>query len=385
MVRPVSGDHVMFQECIQVFRPKPDSYFISDESEKIGYLLLDFDLRDELKSNRFQIEPTRKIKLSDSYGSFIAPVVLSDCKDSINSHLYTLALGSLVSFVASRPVKAPRDDIADIVPSDSIDYKTLALLFPNKLYGTHAVDTFLSKEKIQGISSELTEIVEMLYAFPYDEYKKFMQSIRLINLAHNNKREDFALAYYLLVSAIESIAQMAILKKENPQVKEWEKIAEEHEDKSIKCLVNQLINFQKTSHQLTRRFTSFILQYCPKSEWERLEHPEENIVVKNGEKNWRWVTKKKWDEVYPEDVKARDIKKIIEDTYKNRSKYSHEGQAPPHTKPDPYHRYFETQNEWDDKKREFKKKNIISYRLLSFIAKNSILEYMRSRYKQINA
>ncbi|MED3835100.1 hypothetical protein [Peribacillus frigoritolerans] len=379
MVRPVSGDHVMFQECIQVFRPKPDSYIISDESEKRGYLLLDFDLRKELNFSRFKIEPTHKIKLSESYGSFIAPVVLPDCKDSSNSHLYTIALSSLISFVTSRPAKAPRD--SDI----EVDYKTLTLLFPSKLYGPNYVNTFLPEEKIQGISSELREIIDMLHAFPYEDYKRFMQSIRLINLAHNNKREDFALAYYLLVSAIEGIAQMAIPLeiKEDPQEKEWEILAKEH--KSIKSLLNQFRNFQNNSHQLTKRFINFILQYCPSSEWLRLEHSEEDTIASFESKaDFSWITKKKWDEVYPEDFKASDIKKIIGDTYKYRSKYSHEGEAPPHTNPDAFHRFFETENEWDHEKREYTEKHLINYRLLSFIAKNSILEYMRIRYKQLN-
>lgn len=48
------------------------------------------------------------------------------------------------------------------------------------------------------------------------EYKKFlvnMRIVRLVQLSLNNRRDDFGLAYYLVVSAIEAAAQAATNKK----------------------------------------------------------------------------------------------------------------------------------------------------------------------------
>ncbi|WP_249598510.1 hypothetical protein [Peribacillus frigoritolerans] len=378
MVRAVSSDHIMFQECIEVFRPISDTHTISNDSEKEGYLLLDFNLPSELNFNKFKIAPTHNVKFSfGPYSSFVAPVVLLDYK-GLDSHLYVIALSSLVSFITSRPAKAPRDSY-----TGSLGYETLALQFPHKVAGTGYVNTFLADNKIQEFASEINEVVELLYELPYEYYERFMQSIRLINLAHNNKRDDFALAYYLLVSAIEGIAQMAIPPEINkdPQEDHWEELAKEH--KPLKSLLAQFRNYRENSGQLMKRFTNFILKYCPESEWLRLEHHEEERMAQyENADQFGWQTKKQWDEVYPEDFKTRDIKKVIEDTYRYRSKFTHEGKGPPHRYPEPYHRFFETIHTWDDEKGP-RAKHLINYRLLAFIAKNSILEYMRDLYKQL--
>ncbi|WP_242272166.1 hypothetical protein [Bacillus cereus group sp. BfR-BA-01310] len=381
MVRPVSADHIMFQECINIFRPENTSHIVmKDNSEKIEHIVLDFELPYELNFKNFKIHPTKSINFGSSpYRSFIAPVTFLDYTVRFNSHLYTIALSSLISFVTSRPAKAPRDSYPGL-----LNYDALALILPNKVAGTGAVSTTIPEKKIQQFTSELDEIVNILHELPYEDYEKFMQAIRLINLAHINKRDDFALAYYLLVSAIEAIAQIAILPEitEDPQEKKWEELAQEH--KPIKSLLNQFRNYRNNSDQLTKRFTKFVSQYCPSSQWFELEHQDEDRLASYGDTgDFSWLTEKKWYEVYPDDLKTKDLKKIVEDTYRYRSKFTHEGKAPPHTSPDTSERFFEKVSMWNDKK-GFEEKLLINYRLLSFIAKTSILTYMRTLREQLH-
>lgn len=382
MVRAVSGDHIMFQECINVFRPEINSHiFIKDNLEKMEYILLDFELPYELNFKTFKIHPTKSVFLTGPYKSFIAPITLLDYKSPFNSHLYAIALSALISFVTSRPAKAPRDpDTYDL----NYGYENVASLFPNKFAGPGAVNSTFPEKKIHQFATELDEIVTILHELPYQYYEKFMQSIRLINLAHINKREDFALAYYLLVSAIEVIAQIAIQPEitEDPLEKKWEELAQEH--KPIRSLLNQFKNFRKNSDQLTKRFTKFIFQYCPSSKWFELEHPDEDKMASYKDPEaFSWLIEKKYDETYPDDLKTKDLKKIIEDTYRYRSKFTHEGKAPPHTKPDPSERFFEKIIIWNDYK-DIEEKLLINYRLLSFIAKVSILTYMRTLREQLH-
>ncbi|HDX9690738.1 TPA: hypothetical protein ROY16_000331 [Bacillus thuringiensis] len=381
MVRAVSADHIMFQECINVFRPENTSHSaMKDDSGKIEYIALDFELPYELNFKAFKIHPTTNIDFGNSpYRSFIAPVTLLNHSERFNSHLYTIALSALISFVTSRPAKAPRDSYTGL-----LGYDALALILPSKVAGTGAVSTTIPDKRIQQFAIELDEIVNILHELPYEDYKKFMQAIRLINLAHINKRDDFALAYYLLVSAIEAIAQIAILPEitEDPQEKQWEKLAKEH--KSIKSLLNQFRNFRKNSNQLTKRFTQFVSQYCPSSKWFELEHQNEDRLASYEHiGDFSWLTEKQWFEVYPDDLKTKDLKKIVEDTYRYRSKFTHEGKAPPHTSPDTLERFFEKVSIWNDNK-GFEEKFLINYRLLSFIAKTSILTYMRTLREQLH-
>ncbi|WEA46824.1 hypothetical protein [Priestia aryabhattai] len=376
MIRPVSGDHIMFQECIESFRPKDKSVFIQSKTEKKGSLILDFKLPYELSFSNFKIGPTIEVDFSPSpYSSFIAPVTFLDYEESHSSHLSIIALSSLVSFVSSRQVKAPRDSY-----TEDIGNGILAIQLPVKTSGPGYVQTSLSNEKIQRIQAELNEVIDILYQLPYKDYERLMQSIRLINLAHLNKREDFALSYYLLVSAIEGIAQMAIPKEiiKDPQEEKWELLAQKH--KEIKSLLKQYQNHRENSHQLTKRFTKFILEFCPESEWSKLEHQYAEMGLADGE--FSWLTEKRWDEVYPEDFKRRALKEAIEDTYNYRSKFSHEGKAPPHTNPNSMDRFFETVRIQDDKY-GIVEKHVINHRLLSFIAKHSVLGYMRNCYKQL--
>ncbi|MGW6384176.1 hypothetical protein, partial [Peribacillus butanolivorans] len=347
MSRAVTADHVLFDECILFFRPK--EIRIQDEEQLYGYLLLDFSLTEVLQFEHFTIEPSNQVSLPGVYGAFISRVKLPKWFEwGHNSHLFTIGLASVISFVTGRPVKAPRDGYT---LRKNLDHKTLselAIQFPILTAGPGAHDTQLSNEGTSRLINNLTEMINLIYSMPHDLYKSIMQSIRLVQLAHLNKREDFGLSYYLLVSSIEPVATKAIKRKkvvkENPIKKEWKELAKTNEEFSS-LLIKYQDELSKNKY-LGIRFVEFIMQYCPPVEWFELEHPYENrnkFMSDFSGDNQDWDTEKKEDERYPDDLSDIEIKNILSDVYKHRSNYTHEGKNPPHRYPNNWSRFFENE------------------------------------------
>ncbi|PAW27863.1 hypothetical protein BKC07_16915 [Peribacillus simplex] len=385
MVRFVSADHVMFKECIEIFRPRSKRYDLDvSDSGHIGFILLDFELTEEWKFEKFEIKPTIKVNLGSIYSAFIAPVVCLEPLESFNTHLFSLAVGSIVSFIVTRPVKTSRDSFFMFNLDTEEGKKERGMYFPIKTTGTGSTNTTLTKQRIDRFYNELKELVDILDKLPYEKYERFMQAIRLVNLAHINKREEFSLSYYLLVSAIESIAQLAIPIKRavDPNEEEWERLAEEK--KVIKSLLNQYKQLRDSGHQLTKRFLTFILEYCPIKDWSNHEHPSANFIdtirkeFNDSDEFFESLFDKKWNEIYPEDLKEKQLKKIIEDTYRFRSKFTHEGGPTPHINPDSSERFFETVTVFDPNSSSlYTTKYVINHSFLSFITKIAIFNYIR--------
>ncbi|MCM3195822.1 hypothetical protein [Priestia megaterium] len=383
MVRRVAADHVMYQESIEVFRPEKTR--TSGEIGKVGFILLDFELKDEWDFGKFKISPTQEVNLGSIYSAFIAPVTWNEPIESYNIHLVAIAVGSLVSFIVSRPVKTARDSffMKDIDTDEGL--KERGMYFPIKMSGTGFTNTQLSKDRSDRYYDELLELTQLLYKIPYKDYKRFMQAIRLVNLGHINKREEFSLSYYLMVSAVESIAQLAIPIERSKDLKEdqWEELAKSN--KAVKSLLGQYRSLRDSGHQLTRRFREFIFKYCPIEEWSLHEHPLANAVdtylsVFNADE-LKDLTEKQWYEILPKELTQKEIKIIIEDTYKYRSKFTHEGGTTPHSNPNSAEQFFETLIVVaSENPLKFEKKLFIKHEFLSFIAKRSILQYLRQSY-----
>ena len=77
----------------------------------------------------------------------------------------------------------------------------------------------------------LSALITRLHSVSYKTYVILMQAIRLVHLSLLNKRDDFGLAYLLLVSAIESVAQQAVkrdsVRKTHPSEEVWKLKARE--------------------------------------------------------------------------------------------------------------------------------------------------------------
>ncbi len=387
MSRAVTSDHVLFNECIPIFRPK-EIKVNEIGNTTIGYLLLDFRLDEELDFEYFKIDPTYEVRLSGAYASFIAPVHLPKWFEwEHNTHLFTIALASVFSFATRRPVKAPSDGyISRRANLDESSLNELAIQFPVLTAGPGAHETSISKETLNRMYEKLKETFKMLYGIPYEFYENSMQSIRLVHLSHLNKRDDFGLAYYLLVSSMETIAKKAVKRKKfvikHPKEDKWKEMAKTNKD--IEDLLRLYKEERGKSQFLSKRVVEFIMKYCPPEQWLDLEHPRANMASYIEELTGRkedWYVQKQWYEKYPQDFTEDEIRKILNDLYVHRSKFTHEGKNPPHQNPDSSNRFFDIQTLVTEKKDEYIIEEITlpNFQLVSFIANRTIQNYLKDK------
>jgi len=385
MSRAVTADHIMFNECISKFRPEKIE-ISSVEKGLTGYLLLDFNLTHTLQFKYFTIEPSIEVRLPGAYAAYISPVSLPKWFDSDhNTHLFTIGLASVISFALRRPVKAPRDGY--ITRREHLDENSLvelAIQFPILTAGPGAHDTRLSEESSTNMYENLQKTINIIYDIPYEIYNIAMQSIRLFHLSQMNKRDDFGLSYFLLVSSIEPIAAKAIRRKtvayKHPKEDAWKERAKS--DKDLEELLQAYKQERGKSQYLSKRLVEFIMKYCPPEQWVDLEHPRGNLVSYleglTGRKD-DWLIKKQWDEKYPEDLSEDEIKKLLTDLYIHRSKFTHEGKNPPHQIPESHNRFFDIQTVVINKDEDFWVENIVlpNFQLVSFMANRSIMNYLK--------
>ncbi|ENJ6135529.1 hypothetical protein [Bacillus cereus] len=157
-----------------------------------------------------------------------------------------------------------------------------AMHHPILIAGLGAHKIIISEERLEELYKELQEFITLLYNVDsYKKYNEIMQSIRLVQLAFLNMREDYALSYYLLISSIELFASMAIKKNKvvskHPLNEKWGKLAEENED--IFHLFKEYTRLNGEDKQLRKRFVEFILEYFPPNQWNQLEHPSEGDLA----------------------------------------------------------------------------------------------------------
>lgn len=205
--------------------------------------------------------------------------------------------------------------------------------------------------------------------------------MRFVQLAHQVVRDDFALAYFLLVSAVEMVAARAVSRKSvaerHPDESEWSEAA-----KANPMLTAVLKAYRKErgkSQYLRQRFVRFVLKYCPPSTWAELEHPMANLRSYLEEvgvaSSWDHLTKRSFREVYPEDLPEQLVSKVLNDLYKYRSKFAHRGAPPPNRNPTSHNRFFDVEFELDEDAGTVRQLLLPNYSLLAFIAQRSILFY----------
>jgi hypothetical protein len=388
MGRAVTADHILFKECIPIFRPPTEELTMVAEGPKgdlSGYLLVDFNLTKGLKLPHFELRPTVRVQLPNAYAAFISPVELPKWVEHIYGHLFTIALSSVISFAIGRPVKSPRDFYLFRKKLTNDDWLSLGIQFPVLVAGPGAHESSLAKGEISKYHEKIKDFISVLYRMPYERYVDFMQAVRLVHLAQLNHRDDFALAYSLLIAAIESIARIAIprdlVKDKHPSEKEW--VQRVRSDSTFKELLTAYKKERGKNQYLGQRFVEFILAYCPIKLWDELEHPLSNTVSNIAEltceppENWRWLTEKKWFDIYPSDLPEEYIRKILIDAYKDRSGFVHQGKSPPHWDPNSSNRFFERVIEYNDLKRSIRELIVPNFRLMYFIARRSISNFAK--------
>jgi hypothetical protein len=385
MSRPVTADHVLFDECIEAFRRPDVAQVPLIKGKSNSYILTSFELPEPWQLPHFTIFPSARVQLPGAMAAFICRVENPDWVGRRNSHLPGIALASIASFATGRVWRSPRDGyLGNRATLDNDQLFQLALQHPVLVAGPGYIHPTLSSAGRERYKTTLSSLVTKLHSVPYKTYVILMQAMRLVHLSLLNKRDDFGLAYLLLVSAIESVAQHAVkrnfVRKTHPSESAWSLKA--GEDSAFAELLAAYRDLRGQNQYLQERYIEFIYRFAPTKCWEEIvRHPNQDMVDHIEEvspsHNLAYVVQKRWFEKYPTDLDAEQVREILADSYTHRSCFIHRGEQPPHREPTSFNRFFQ-------EIREFDGGNVIerllpNYDLLLGIAQRSIYVWADSK------
>jgi len=385
MSRAVTADHILYDESIKIFRKQQDDSFNALPQEKSkSFILTSFEITEIWDLNICKIHPTIEISLPGPNRSFISEIENPEWVGSHNSHLFGIAISSIVSFLTHKLCKSTRDDYLSIKSKISIEeLYELALNHPILTAGPGSFFTRLTKENEIKIRNEIKDFITSLFKIDYNVYINIMQTVRLMHLSLMNKREDFGLSYFLAVASIESIAQKVItrnkVKAKNELDNKWQIKSENDED--FAALYKAYKESRGNNQYIKERYIKFIKLYSPFEKWEEyVKHPYSELYdsvkeIHNDYDNQRLLTKN-WFEKYPSDLSDAELESILSDSYKYRSFFVHQGQQPPHNDPNPsYYRFFQECRSYQNGK--YEDKVLPNYELIISISKFSLLNYIK--------
>lgn len=386
MSRAVTADHILFDECIDAFRSENNNFHPIFSGDSCSFLLTSFELNDEWDLGICKVSPSIRVVLPGAYSAFISRVENPNWVGTHNSHLFGIALASVVSFATLKSCKSTRDDyLCHHSELSEHDIQTLAIQHPILTAGPGATHSSISKNKQSKLCGEIHGIINKLMSVDYKTYRVLMQSIRLLQLSILSKRDDFGLAYLLAVSSIESIAQKAIkrdkVRKTHPGEKVWQEKAKE--DTEFKNLLDEYKASRGKNEYLRERFVLFLNQFAPVEKWlDYVEHPMQDMAEYIKEvsptRKVDHLVRKHWYEKYPEDLQTKEIESILSDAYVHRSCFVHRGEQPPHTDPSPsMNRFFQEYREYDG--HIIKETILPNYDLLLGLAKNSLINWLNDK------
>jgi hypothetical protein len=386
MSRAVTADHVLFDECIDAFRRETDNCHSFDSGESYSFVLTPFQLNSEWDLGVCKVSPSIKVILPGPYSAFISKINNPDWVGTHNSHLFGIALATIISSVTLKVCKSTRDGhLCRRSTLSESDLTQLAILHPILTAGPGATHPTVAASKQTKMRNEIHEVISKLLSIDYKSYRIAMQGLRLVHLSMLTKRDDFGLAYLLAVSAIESIAQKAVsrnkVKKKHDDEQAWKDKAKE--DPCFKSLLDEYLASRGKNEYLRERYIHFLLEYTPVDKWlEYVEHPMQDIADSNKDVNpehdLEHLVKKNWFEKYPEDLSETEISEILSDSYKHRSCFVHRGEQPPHTDPNPsMNRFFQEYREYNGY--PIKERILPNYELLIGLCKNSIINWLHQK------
>ncbi len=386
-MRAVTADHVMFDEAIAAFREQSATSLRSDpvaSDETHAAILTDFEIKSPVDSELYQILPTVHISLPGAYCALIAPLSIRGIRGRYEremAHQFAIAVSTIVSFATGRSIKAPRDPyhVGQRLNADA--EAVLAMGFPILQAGPGAHGLRIAPRTLDSFGRTICIVTKLLRELPTEEYVSVIRAMRFVQLAHQVVRDDFALAYYLLVSAVEIVASRAVPRKRvverHPDEHKWSEAAKE--DPILKAVLRAYREERGKSQYLRKRFVQFVLDYCPPNTWAELEHPMANLqgyLEQIGDaSSYDHLTRRSPFEVYPEDLPEQLVSEVLNDLYKYRSKFTHEGAAPPNRNPTSYNRFFDEEFEFDEDAGTVRRLLLPNYSLVAFIAQRSILTY----------
>jgi hypothetical protein len=138
-------------------------------------------------------------------------------------------LASIISFITGRRCIAARDPYFNEAQLSESKIIQAATLLPVLTAGPGSSFCCYEEDQSHSPQEPINRIPEVLGKVNDKTYMTLMQAIKLPQLSIPKKREDFGLAYLLIVSAIEAITQIAISRKsvseKHPKEADWERKA----------------------------------------------------------------------------------------------------------------------------------------------------------------
>lgn len=389
MSRFILADQILFNECIEAFRSSKKEPFIFDSIDNCYSVILSpFVITQTWELGIFTIEPSREVKLSMYHNAFISYVKINKEVNRLSAPLYSQALSSILSFISLRHFKAIKNSyfhnqLPNITNPEILN--TFAVNHPIITCGPSAESWQIDIEEERIIFDQTKLLIEYLYKIEYKNYSSIMQSLRMVQMSLSNKREDFGLAYQLIVASIESVAQLAIsrdkVKEKHLKESTWKNKSKT--DPDFLELYNEYKRSRGGNQYLSDRYAQFIMTYFPYKKWSTvLKSPLQEFIDKidyNSLDNFGIQTSKQEIErsftgIQIEDLNENEIKEIIKKTYKYRSEFVHQGKQPPHKDPDSRNTFFEDTNKFNEN--TISEQLLPKYDLMCNIAKNSILNFM---------
>lgn len=214
-IRMITNDHILFDECIEIFRPSPKAsprpYPGGSYNPKIAFLLPSFNITQEWDLGICSIQPSKVINLPGGNGAFINTTKTPSGVTAYENHLFGTALSCILSTVCQLPVKSPKDVTLHIpIPIPDFYLYDLILRNPIQHTGPMSSSTRMSQKRQQNFAAEAKALIELLLIVDYKSYLIAMRAIRQVYLSIINFKEDYGLGYLMAVSAIETVAQAAL-------------------------------------------------------------------------------------------------------------------------------------------------------------------------------
>ncbi|WP_434569153.1 hypothetical protein [Pseudomonas sp. Z3-8] len=370
----------MFNESIEEFRHSVVRNFEPHDHPSNCHLLTDFHVEHNINLPGVTISPSIQVHLPGAKSAFICPISIDEKCSNRTAHLYANALASILTFSTGRRVVAPRDRYYNRAALNEENCLALAILHPVLTAGPGYVSPRLTQEDINSYIASSNNLISKLRTISYEHYIMAMQAIRLVNLSIINKRQDFGLAYFLGVGAIEAVATNAIKrpKIKHPKEKDWERTAKENEQFS------ELLKAYKAArggNYLKERYTKFINDFAPSEIWKTLlPHPKQdridilkNLINPDGS---RYPADKLWNEFTPEELSSSEIQQAIQASYDHRCDFVHNGEQPPHKDPNARSHFFQNIDEYS--KGVPRTTFVLNYELIIAIARHAISRWIQT-------